>query len=247
MNKIRFYNDNTGPVAEEEIKIFQKALDVFDELTEVNEITVLIHTKNNTGYLERIFEGKNINPLFKGVAVGGKYPVKIETTRTIDDSYKKSRVLMCFGLKSDEISKYEDFRSVKAILAHQWVSPDVLDWAKSRRAINIDTGIAIEGHNSPNIIVQKALIELTNSINLVTGITHPMDNELCKTFLRALKKYNYDLNPIEIFSFLTVDMNWDSDHAKKVIVLVDKLNSGRSFVGGAKTGLKNYIKSWTIN
>ena len=48
----------------------------------------------------------------------------------------------------------------------------------------------------------------------------------------------------EIFSYLSAELNWESDDAKDVIKLIDKVNSGVYFQGGAKTGLKSYIKRW---
>lgn len=71
-----------------------------------------------------------------------------------------------------------------------------------------------------------------------------MDNDRCKTYLRALNKYNYELNPIKIKSYLVANLNWDNRHAEDVIKLIEKLNSGSYFMGGEKTGLQNHIKRW---
>ena len=79
---------------------------------------------------------------------------------------------------------------------------------------------------------------------MTTGIHHFMDKELCKTYIRALNKYDYELNSKEIFSFLTTELNWKSDNANDVIKLIDKINSGGYFTGGAKTGLQYHIKRW---
>lgn len=96
----------------------------------------------------------------------------------------------------------------------------------------------------PDKVVQEAFNDLSQSINMSTGITHPMDNEQCKTYLRALHKYDYELNSIIIFSYLTTELNWEADNANDVIKLNDKLNSGGYFMGGSKTGLQNYVKDW---
>lgn len=245
MEKIRYYNNNTGPIKEAEVLAFKKALQLCKEMENISEVVLLVHTKNNTGYLERIFGTRNLNLYFKGIRLDPTYPVfKIETVRTFSDSWKRSIILVCFGLRSDELSKYEDFESVKAIIAHQWKDPDVQNWAKSWGAINLDSEEKIKKMPFPNEVAQEAFNDLSNSINMSTGITHPMDEEKCKTYLRALYKYNYRLDPAEIFAYLTTELNWESNHANDVIKLINKLNSGGYFTGGAKTGLQNYIKDW---
>lgn len=245
MEKIRYYNDNTGPVKEAEVLAFKKGLQLCNELNNIDEIVLLIHTKNNTGYLERIFETRNLNSYFKGVRLDPKYPIfKIETIKTFSDNYKKRIILISFGLQSVELSKYEDFESIKAIIAHQWKNPDLQNWAKTWSAINLETEIKAEKMAFPDKVVQEAFNDLSQSINMSTGITHPMDNEQCKTYLRALYKYDYELNSIIIFSYLITELNWEADNAKDVIKLIDKLNSGGYFMGGSKTGLQNYVKDW---
>ena len=245
MEKIRYFNDNTGPIKEVEVLAFKKALQLCNELDNIDEVILLIHTKNNTGYLERIFETRNLNPYFKGVKLDAKYPLfKIETVRTFSDSWQKKVILICFGLRSEELSKYDDFESPKAIIAHQWKSPDIQNWAKSWGAINLDSEEKIERLPFPNKVVQEALNDLSSSINMSTGITHPMDEELCKTYLRALNKYDYNLDADEIFAYLTTELNWNSDNTNDVIKLINKLNSGGYFKGGSKTGLQSYIKDW---
>ncbi|AWI26872.1 hypothetical protein [Flavobacterium pallidum] len=245
MEKIRYYNNNTGPIKEAEVLAFKKAIQLCDELENINEVVLLIHTKNNTGYLERIFETRNLNPYFKGIKLNPNYPIfKIETVKTFSDQWQKSIILISFGLRSEEISKYEEFESVKAIIAHQWIEPDVQNWAKTWGAINIETNSPSEKMPFPDKVVQEALNDLSDSINMVTGITHPSDNEQCKTYLRALHKYGYELNATKIFSYLTAARGWESDNANDVIKLINKLNSGGYFMGGEKTGLQNYIKDW---
>ncbi len=245
MKKYRYFNNNTGPIKENEIKAFQKALQICDIEKDIDEIILLIHTKGNTGYIERIFDTGNVKKLFNGVKIEQNYPpVRIETIRTFNDHYQSKIIIVCFGLRSEEIYKYEDFECVIGIVAHQWMEPGVQNWAKTYGAINIDTNEEIEKTEKPDLIVQNALKDLTSSINMSTGIVHSDDNERCKTYIRALKKYNYELNSQKVFSYLTAELNWDSDHANDVVKLIDKINTGGYFQGGAKTGLKYYIKRW---
>ena len=245
MAEIRYYNNNQGPTKENEMLALKKALEICNEKGNIEEIVLLIHTKNNTGYIERIFETRNVKKFFNGVKIDANYPpLRIETIRTFNDDYQSKKILVAFGLRSEELYKYDDFESIVAIIAHQWVEPDVQDWAKTWGAIDLSTNEPIAKIDLPSQVVQNAFTNLSNSINMSSGITNPFDNDRCKTYIRALKKYDYEMNSQEIFSFLTTQLNWDSDNAKDVIKLIDKVNTGSYFKGGSKTGLQNHIKRW---
>jgi len=245
MEKKRYFNDNIGPIKENELLALKKALELCDEIGDITQIVLLIHTKNNTGYLERIFETRNLKDFFRGVKIDkNSPPLKIETIRTFNEDWQSKKIVVAFGLRSEELHKYDDFESVVGIIAHQWSEDSIKDWAKSWGAIDLKTNTKIQKTALPDKVIQRAFTDLTNSINMTTGITHPMDNEQCKTYIRALNKYNYKMNSNEIFSFLTTELGWESDNANEVIKLIDKVNSGGYFKGGTKTGLQHHIKRW---
>ena len=77
-----------------------------------------------------------------------------------------------------------------------------------------------------------------------TGISHSSDDKLAKTYLRALAKYGYLLNEIEIESYLIKQLGWTKDHANDLLEIINKINNGRSFQGGDKTELKRHINRW---
>lgn len=249
MEKERYYTDNEGPIAEIEMLALHKAVELSKEIENIQQITILIHTKGNTGYIERTIGEKYLKGLFKGtVAAYSNGPkIKIETLRTYDKIYgwqKKNSILLAFGLDSNELFKYDDDPSVKAIVAHQWMKTGVIEWAKAWNATELISNQKAEPTDLPDVIVQEAFNELSKIINPNSGITHHMDNERCKTYLRALNKYNYELNPINIKSYLVTNLNWVNRHAEDVIKLIEKLNSGRYFMGGEKTDLQNHINRW---
>lgn len=207
MEKERFYTENIGPIKENELASIRKALEICRANNEISEVTLLIHTKNNTGYIKRVFNGANIKPLFSGAKIDNELPLfKIETLKTIDDNYIKKRVLVAFGLRSDELFKYDDFESIVAIIAHQWSENGVKEWAQTWAATEILSDIKAPKMNYPHKVVQEAFNDLTKSINMSTGITHFMDEELCKTYLRALYEYEYTLNSQEINAYLITEL-----------------------------------------
>jgi len=246
MTEIRYYNNNSGPIKENETSAVHKALEICLKAGDIDEIILLIHTKRQTNYIKRVFEMRNVNKLFSNTIIDPKFPpFRIETIKTFNSDYPSKKIVIAFGLRSDELYKYDDFDNIYALIAHQWMKGDVNNWASKWGAINIDTNEPIEIIDLPPLVVQNAFSALTESINMSTGITHPSDNSLCKTYIRALNKYNYEMNSNKVYAYLTKNLNWDYDDAKDVIKLIDKINSGGYFQGGEKTGLKYYIKNWT--
>ncbi|WP_417591380.1 hypothetical protein [Owenweeksia hongkongensis] len=244
MEKIRYYNKNTGPSEENEKKAFQKALSLSKEIESIDQIVLLIHTKNNTGYIERIFGTRNVGKFFTG-KVFDHYPsIKIETIKTFTNDYDGKKIVVALGLDSKELFKYDDYPNVIAIIAHQWRTDGVTDWANSWQALEVTTGNKADAVKLPHPVVQEAFKNLTRTINLSTGINHGSDEHQCKTYLRALNKYNFPLNSSEVQAYLTTQLNWSFENTKDVIILIDKLSNGGYFKGGEKTGLKAYIKGW---
>jgi len=86
--------------------------------------------------------------------------------------------------------------------------------------------------------------DLTDSINMSTGITHPSDEEQAKTYILALHKYEPSLDANIVGAYLVRDLNWDTDHAKEIEKLINTLNNGKYFQGGRRTGLQHYYKQW---
>jgi len=249
MEKERYYTENEGPIAEVEMLALQKAVELSREIKEIQQITILIHTKRNTGYLIRTMGEKYMKGLFKGTvsAYSNGPKIKIETLRTYNNVYgwqKKNTILLAFGLDSKELFKYDDDPSIKAVVAHQWMKTGVTEWAKAWNATELISNKKAEPTDLPDEVVQEAFNELSKVINSSTGITHHMDDARCKTYLRALNKYDHELNSIRIKSYLVTVLNWDNRHAEDVIKLIEKLNSGSYFIGGEKTGLQNHIKRW---
>jgi hypothetical protein len=246
MKKDRFFINNTGPDERNEKKSIQSILDYAMKHKNIDEVVFLIHTKTNTGYFERVLDPQMVKDLKAGkLKVSENGPrISIYTIKTIANSFSHQMAVLAFGLDSDELFILDDIYEIAAIFSHPWINEEVLRWAKTWGAQNIETNEKEKLFQLPELIIQKAFDSLTNCINLSTGIHHPSDNELCKTYLRALNKYNYALNEEETFAYLVREKNWHTEYASDVIKLISALNSGRTFKGGKKTGLQNYIKHW---
>ena len=248
----RFYFDTSGNDDATYEKAFKFALKISKANSNIKNIIFLVASKNNTGWLDRLYGSDTVKRLFRGFPQENVL-VKIETVKTYSDSYSNSTdIVIACGLNSKEIFKVEDFRNIEYIIAIPWLKDLTQSWISTKNP----TVLNVEGNDvrpaeqknirRPSGAVQKAFADLTSVINMSTGINHHMDNDRAKTYIRALFKYETELNSDLVCSYLINDLNWDVKHANEVRKLIDILNNGKYFMGGEKTGLQHYYKKWKL-
>lgn len=226
------------------------AAKLINENKTLKKIIFLVANKNSTGWLERLYGSQNVKKMFSGAILSG-INVKIETIRTYTDSYNDpTDVVICCGLNSEEVFKIQDYGHVDTIIAIPWLKQNIESWIKTAKAKKVNEDLSIDEEDSnasypePTKIAKKAFEELTDVINTSTGISHPMDNSRAKTYVRALHKYESELNSDIVCSYLINTLGWQARHSDDIRKLIDTLNSGKYFKGGEKTGLQIHYKRW---
>lgn len=218
----------------------------------IKRIVLYIHTKQNTGWFTRLFGVDFTKKLFNGVKLKD-CPVlfKFETIKTYSKFQygNSSDIVICCGVDSKDILKIDNYNSVKYIIAIPWLRDLTEKWIKTWNAKEISgkEDVKENKYPEPTNIVKYAMEELTAVINMSTGIGHSSDNERAKTYIKALHKYEPELNADLIGAYLVRELNWDTKHSADIEKLITTLNSGRYFRGGQKTGLQHYYKKWKQN
>lgn len=249
----RFYIDTCGNDDDAYDKAYKFALKLVKEDNNIKKIIFLVASKNNCGWLDRLYGESKVKQLFKGIN-NGNLLLKIETIRTYSNSYSNGTdVVIACGLNSKEIFKVEDYRNIGYIIAIPWLKELIQSWITTKnpdilRVFEDDTIENVEKDcPKPSLIIQEAFRELSNIINPSTGISHHMDNARAKTYVRTLYKYEPELNSDLICSYLVNELGWEVKHSNDVRKLIDTLNNGKYFVGGDKIGLQNHYKRWKNN
>lgn len=215
----------------------------------VKRIVCFIHTKSNIGYFEPFFDPSTIDRLLKGnVRVEGfEVPLTIETKITYDKckySSENRDVVIAFGMDLKDLEVLDDYDCVKYIIAIPWIRSKTIPWVERWNAVEITGKKRGVEATEVSAIVKVAMEELSSCINMSTGISHQSDNERAKTYIRALHKYESDLNSEAVVSYLVASLGWTSAHANDLGRLINTLNEGRTFRGGEKTGLQIHYKRW---
>jgi hypothetical protein len=249
MEKQRFYINTEG---NDDISARAKAIEHAIKLAqtdlEIDQIILLIHSKSNDGWFRKIFDDNIVKKLFKGMKFSDcRVPMKIETVKTFRESHSNnpSEIVVVFGMDSEQLNEIDDFYSVKAIILVPWLKENVKKWVQTWNPEEISgNGESIETYPEPSEVVKKAMNSLTSSINMSTGISHPMDEELAKTYILALHKYESTLDADIVGSYLVKQLSWQTEDAADVEKLINTLNAGKFFKGGKRTGLKEYYNLW---
>ncbi|MDH6252455.1 hypothetical protein M2347_002182 [Chryseobacterium sp. H1D6B] len=248
-----YYFDTQGNDDAAYYRALNFAANLVKESNELNKIIFLVASKDATGWLERLFDSQTVKKMFTGATFSG-INVKIETIRTYKNSYSNpSDIIICCGLNSEEIFKVQDYRQVDSIVAIPWIKENTESWIKTAKAKKINEDLTVDNSDNtatypaPTEIVKKAFAELTKLINTSTGINHPSDNAVAKTYVKTLHKYESELDSDIVCSYLISELGWKTKHAADIRKLIDTLNNGKFFQGGEKTGLQNYYKRWKNN
>lgn len=225
----------------------QFAVELAKKDSSIKRIVLYIHTKNNTGWFERLFDSQMVKQLFSGYKFSDcPVPFKFETKITYKNAIygNSSDIVICCGMDSDDLLKIDDYRSVKYMIAIPWLLNLSDKWIKTWNPDEISGNKVETKVSEPSEIVKLAMKNLTSTINNSTGISHPLDNDRAKTFIRALHKYEPELNADIVGAYLIRELNWQSKHAKDIETLINTLNNGKFFKGGETKGLQNYYKDW---
>lgn len=244
MSNNRYYVDTQGNDDQAYIEAMQKASDIAKEDTEIKKVILLVNTKSNTGWFERILGAAAVKKLFTGIRITGFIPLyKLETKITFKDDYQHQYVVITCGWDSKEVAKIDDYGCAKYIIAIPWSQGALTDWVKTWQATEL-RGKAVQAHAELSCVVKTALSRLTSAVNLSSGITHPSDVQLTKTYLLALHTYETPLDEAAIKGFLATDLGWESEEIDMITGFIRTLKSGKPLRGANKAEIDYFYDQW---
>ncbi len=124
--------------------------------------------------------------------------------------------------------------------------PEIDGWRLAWNPSDARTGMAVEPSEVvSNQVVVAALKDLTDSVNLTTGITHPSDKKAAVEALKILRKAGESFEPIGIKAW-AIRNGWPPRHARSLAKLAGKIAEGRTVQdsrGGAHWK-KDILERW---
>lgn len=244
----RYYANVEGADPKAIVACLKKANEIIANDPDVERIVLYSYTKHNFDTVSRIFGPENVlrmekQPVrFRDLAK----PVQCLTERTFNDWNQQSCIVICCHVDSKALQKVDDFRSAKYIMAVSWLKDELAGWVKRWNAERI-YGDMIKNVSSGNdnlALLRIALREMDIRMFESKDFHHPDDENTCKTYIRTINKYLPAVTPPQIEDILVTELGWTSGNAAQVGELLDRLKNGRTFRGGANTGLAQYFKGW---
>lgn len=242
----RYYIDTHGNDYEAYSESLNFALQLANENPQITKVIFLIGSKTETGWFQKVLDRNIEKKIFTGIKFNNCNALfKFETRITFKDNDRDDSVIVIScGLNAEDLYKIDDYSSISSIIAIPWLQERTLPWIKTWSPKELRGNQNIEVLSEPSDVVQEAMKRLTSAVNLATALTNPNDEELAKTYVLALHKYEPNLDADVVSAYLKKSLNWDAVTTQKIEKMINILNSGKFFKGGTRIGLKNIYKQW---
>ena len=242
----KYYIKTVGSDEDALLRCIAKAIELANEDFEISKIVLYSYTQKNFATVIKAFDEETVNKMFSAPRriIEDSKPICCATERTYN-GYGAKDVVVCCHMDSDAVFKIDDCVSAKYIIALSWTLDGLDEWINRWNAENIDDNNSHQ--NTPTGIPQIAKIalkEMDVRMFETKCMGHPDDIETCKTYVRVINKYIPELSDDDLVDYLVTGLGWTNKEAVKVGELLKRLKNGGRFVGGAKTGLKDYYQRW---
>lgn len=246
----KFYADAYGADMNALLACIKKAFEIADADDEVTRVVLYSYTKNNFTQVCRVFGDNNVNRMFIQALRFSECskPIKCATSITYNKECKyrdtPKDVVICCHIDSKEALKVDDYKTAKYIIALSWTTDGLSTWKKRWNAQNVMNDSEKESIHTYNTLLVTALRDMNIQMLETKSLSHPDDEEICKTYIRAIHKYLPDVEPQEVENYLVTELGWDNKNSSMVGMLLQRLKEGRTFKGGQTTYLKEYYNRW---
>ena len=247
----KYFADAYGVDVEALKACIRKALQIAKSDDEVARIVFYSYTKDNFEQVINIFGQNDVKQMFSHPVRYSNFPKPFSCATSI--TYKKEceyrdapkDVVVCCHVDSKEAFKVDDYRTAKYIIALSWLPDGLNEWKARWNAQNVlDNDTEVIEEAPKNNLLLTALKEMDIRMYETKSLSHPNDEETCKTYIRAIHKYLPEVQPREVENYLVTELGWENKNASKVGALLQRLKEGRTFRGGQTTYLKEYYNRW---
>lgn len=146
-----------------------------------------------------------------------------------NSAYSADRIVLLWP-DAQLLRKIDDsIGNATAVGVLTWLPKDVEQWVAARNAIDVLSG-ATPPNDAAEIgdpIVLGAMRSLTNSVNLSTGITHPMDWDQAVNTFRLFRKRRIPWEPDQIERWAMAN-GWHSEDAHELRGVAAAYHEGKS-------------------
>jgi len=183
---------------------------------------------DNLDALSSCLEPEKIEQLKEGEAV---LNLSATTERSLGQSWDGP--VLVIHPSPGLLDKVDNLTMVTKVLVVPWVECDAATWIDRWQATSID-GVPSSEKPQPKAVADEehlailgiALRELTDRVNISTGLTHPGDRAKAIDLFNLLKSGQIPYDPEQVKNILITKYRWQSHHADEVKVVAEKIKQG---------------------
>jgi hypothetical protein len=142
------------------------------------------------------------------------------------------------------LDQMDSIPNISAILVVPWIMKEVELWIKTWNATELGKPKQKKKPLISNKVVEQALRSLTLSVNVSTGITHPLDRSRAIQTFEILRDAGEMFSPDEVKAWLIAEGGWKATHAQEVAEIAQKVLEGKRLRKGAPAWRKDILKIW---
>ena len=201
-------------------------------------------TSNLEGIVEDIVGREIVSKLRKNgsVVINGANITLVTEKKMIYRANNRS-VLSLYGGKKI-LDKIDSVQDISEILVFPWMMDEIKNWIKTWNATELGQPQPTTLELVSNPVVVKALESLTASVNLSTGISHPLDRSRTIWTFKFLKEYNESYNPDEIKSWLISKGKWRATAAQEAMEIAQGVLEEKAYHAGEPAWVNNIVEIW---
>lgn len=156
----------------------------------------------------------------------------------------KNSPILAFYPSSKFLDVIDSIPNASALLVVPWLFKEVQPWIKAWSATELGQQPSASASLLRSKTVEQALKDLTASVNLSTGITHPSDRNAAIQTFEILKAANEPFSPDEVKAWLVGKGGWKATDAQEVAELVQKILEGKKLKTTSRVWVDNILEIW---
>jgi uncharacterized ubiquitin-like protein YukD len=241
-SKEAFFVNSQGPDDNSAKKAFQWLL----KRPEKNAFLAVPVYGTLKGVISNVLGNEAVKLLKKSgvLRLGNKDVVLVTERKHIYDG--KNLPLLAFYPTRGFLDKLDSIPNVSAMLVVPWIMKKVEPWIRTWNAMELEAQGSMEAPEElvSNKVVVQALKSLTATVNVSTGITHPLDKEAAIQTFTILRNAGELFNPVDVKAWLIRYGNWDATDAQEVADIAQKVLERRRLRKGRSHWRKDILKIW---
>jgi hypothetical protein len=242
----RYYVKSEGPNVEAVLLGLSWLVDAATRLNATEAILALPTKQNLRGTVTEALGGAAAAALAAGrpVKLLSGASLRLVTVR-MSWYLRTPAPVLCVYLAPSQLEKVDGTPNVAEMCLVPWIMAEVRDWIETWQAVDLTGEEAAPPAPRLDPVLKEALLSLTQSVNLGTGIGHPSDRSDAIQTFRILRRHRIPFDPEAVRRWLVAEGGWEPTHAQDVKKIAEGVLAGRRFrdVEGIRWA-DDIVKQW---